>query len=76
MSAKKFSDLYNSFTVNTELTKAKELANAYQISVSPVIILNGPKGSYILSAAMAGSEQGLIEVLNYLISIETKKPNG
>ena len=72
---KKFSELYNSFTINTELTKAKDLANAYQISVSPVIILNAPSGSYLLTAAMAGSEQGLIDVLNYLISIESKKTN-
>ncbi len=76
VSEKQFLDLYNSFTINKELTKAKDIADAYQISASPVLIVNGPTGSYLLTAKMVGSEQGLIDVLNFLVSSQTKKLNG
>jgi len=69
-SEKQFLNLYHSFTINKELTRAKDIANAYQISLSPVIIVNGPTGNYLLTASMAGSEQRLIDALNYLISLQ------
>lgn len=63
----KFNELYNSFSVARSVSKSNELSNAYQIVASPVIILNTKAGSYFISAAMVGSEQGAIDVLNYLI---------
>lgn len=72
VSEKQFQYLYRSFTVNRELKQANDLANAYHISVSPVIILNAPSGSYLLNAKLAGSEQELITLLNYLVSREAK----
>jgi thiol:disulfide interchange protein DsbA len=76
VSKKEFLDLYHSFTVERELMRAKELANAYQISVSPVIIVNGPSGSYLLTPAMAGSWDKFIAVLNYLVSEQIEKLKG
>lgn len=76
VSEQKFLALYHSFTVNKELMKANELADAYRISLSPVIIINAPSGCYLLTARMAGSEQALLKILDYLIVSEGKKLAG
>lgn len=65
-----FSDLYHSFAVNNELEKGKELADAYRIAISPALVVNGPSGSYLLSPAMAGSQQNFMAILNYLVDRE------
>ena len=70
---KEFSELYQSFTVNSALARAEALANAYHIALSPVIVVNAPSGSYLLTAKAAGTEEALKSVLNYLISEESKK---
>lgn len=70
---KQFLELYGSFTLNQEVAKANELGNAYEIAESPVLIVNGPSGSYIFSARMVGSEQGVIKVLEFLIEREAKQ---
>jgi thiol:disulfide interchange protein DsbA len=72
ISEQQFSDLFESFAVNSELVRAIALANAYQISLSPVIIINAPSGSYLLTAKDAGNEQALMALLNQLISEESK----
>lgn len=69
----KFLELYGSFGVNQELAKSQEISNAYQIVLSPVIVVNAPSGSYLLNSTFAGSEQGLFTVLDYLITQESKQ---
>lgn len=73
VSEKQFSELYQSFTVNSELARAVALANAYHIRLSPVIVVNAPSGSYLLTAKAAGSEEALKSVLNHVIVKESKK---
>ena len=69
---KQFSELYQSFTVNSELARAAALGNAYHIALSPVIVVNGPSGSFLLTAKAAGNEQALISVLNDVVAKESK----
>ncbi len=73
---KKFLDLFQSFSINKDISKATAIANAYQITESPVIFVNGPTGSYKISAKLAGSEQAVPLVLNHIISLESKKLAG
>ena len=73
VSEKQFLDLYNSFTINQELLQSTKLADAFQISVSPVIVINGPSGSFSVTAKVAGGEQAVITVLDYVVSRESKK---
>lgn len=68
LTEQQFLDLYNSFAINRELARSNELGNAYEITASPVIIINSPSGSYLITAAMAGSEQAVISVLDFLLS--------
>ncbi len=72
VSEKQFSELYQSFTVNSELARAAALGNAYHIALSPVIVVNGPSGSFLLTAKAAGNEQALIAVLNVVVAKESK----
>ncbi len=69
---KTFLDLYHSFLVSNELAKGKEIASAYQIAESPVVIVNGPSNSYLLSPTKAGSIENFIAILNYVVSLESK----
>lgn len=71
VSEEKFKELYNSFAVTRATTRGSELSNAYQIALSPVIILNTPSGSYFITAALVGSEHGVVDVLDYLIAKDT-----
>jgi thiol:disulfide interchange protein DsbA len=70
---KNFLDQYHSFTVSKEVKKASDIGNAYQITVSPVIIINGPSGSFYLTAALAGNEKALLTVMDHVIADETQK---
>jgi len=73
---KSVEDAYRSFNVNRELAKAATMADAYRISLSPVVIINGPSGSYILNAKMAGGKEGFVKIINYLIERESAKLPG
>ncbi len=66
---KTFEDLYDSFTVNQDLLRAKDLAMAYQITLSPSLVLNTPRGSYLITPPMIpqGRPEGLITVLDKLL---------
>jgi thiol:disulfide interchange protein DsbA len=71
MSEAKFDELYYSFAINREVTRGNELGNTYQVAVSPAIILNTPSGSYFISPQMTGGVQGVINVLDFLVSKES-----
>jgi protein dithiol oxidoreductase (disulfide-forming) len=66
---KTFEDAYDSFSVNQDLLKAKDLATAYQITVSPSVVLNTPRGSYLITPNMIkkGSGEGLMQTLDTLL---------
>lgn len=68
----KFAELYNSFTVNRAMARSKDLADAYQLTVSPVMIVNGPTGSYLVTSSTAGTEASVMEVVDFLVARESK----
>lgn len=74
VSEQEFNERFHSFNVSREVNKATDIGNTYQLRLSPVVIVNAPSGSYLLTATMVGNEKNLITVLNYIIENENKKP--
>lgn len=68
----KFLEMYGSFAVSQAVSRSNELSNAYQLTASPAMIINGPTGSYLVTASMAGTEAAVMEVVNFLIERESK----
>lgn len=65
-----FMDTYRSFGVNRQLAHNGEISLAYQITLSPYFVVNTPAGSFVTSAVMAGSTEGLLNVLNHLTTLK------
>lgn len=70
---KKFVQMYNSFTVQSEAMRAKQLTQAYGVTGVPSVVVNG---RYLTSSAMAGSHQALPGVIDYLIAQVRKEQAG
>jgi thiol:disulfide interchange protein DsbA len=60
----KFTDLYNSFGVQTKTRQARTLAEAYKIDGVPALGING---QYYTSGSLAGSNERMLTVADYLI---------
>jgi len=67
VSADDFAKAYNSFTVNSQLQRAEELTQRYQVQGVPFIAVNG---KYTTDIAKAGGEAKLIELINDLAAAE------
>lgn len=67
-----FIKTYNSFAVKTKANRAKTMTRRYGITGVPAIIVNG---KYRTSVSMAGSEEGLMEVVNALVEKERAGAN-
>lgn len=61
---------YDSFAVDGMVRKAKKKQTAYKIQGVPSVAVNG---KYLTSGSMSGSYDNLINIMNYLIDLETKK---
>lgn len=66
-----FSSLFHSFEINQAYTRGNQIANAFEVTVSPAVVITLPSGSYLVTPIMAGNEFALIEVLEFLISRES-----
>jgi thiol:disulfide interchange protein DsbA len=66
----KFSDAFNSFSVQTKARQAKQLAEAYRIDGVPTL---GIHGRYYTSPSLAGSPEKALSVADYLIQ-RSRKP--
>jgi thiol:disulfide interchange protein DsbA len=73
VSQQKFQELYHSFEVNRDYAKGNAIANAYEIIVSPAVVLNLSSGSYLITASSAGTEQGVIDIISFLIARDLKE---
>jgi protein dithiol oxidoreductase (disulfide-forming) len=62
-----FNNAYNSFTVQTDLTKADDLVHRYKVDGVPLIVING---KYVTDVGMAGGETSLISLITDLASSE------
>lgn len=61
----KFMDQYNSFSVATKCTKAKQLQNAYQIEGVPTL---GVAGRYWTDGALTGSNVRALQVVDAMVA--------
>ena len=58
-----FTNAYNSFTVQTGLSKADDLVHRYHVDGVPLLVVNG---KYVTDVNMAGSPANLISIVNDL----------
>ncbi len=67
VSAEDFDKTYNSFAVITKTNRAKQAASLYGISGVPTLVVDG---KYRTSAREAGSNKGILEVVDFLVKKE------
>ena len=60
----KFSEALKSFSVNTKLSRGKQLSSAYKIDGVPAL---GVQGRYYTSGSLAGTNERALSVADYLI---------
>ncbi|HKY70086.1 MAG TPA: thiol:disulfide interchange protein DsbA/DsbL [Gammaproteobacteria bacterium] len=65
-----FLGTYNSFSVQNKFNWGNGLARAYKITAIPMIVVQGPSGTFFTGVHFAGSESILLQVVNYLIKQE------
>lgn len=66
----KFQQAYGSFGVQAKLGKGPAMARSYQISGTPTLVVDG---IYAVSPATAGSEAGMVPILDYLTKMQRAK---
>ena len=67
---KLFLDSYASFSVDTQIRKISQSEKRYGHKSVPAIIVNG---KYLASGSMAGSNDRLIKIIDYLVASELDK---
>ncbi len=67
ISADDFAKAYNSFSVNSNLQRAEQLTQRYQVQGVPFVIVNG---KYSTDISKAGGEGKLIDLINGLVAAE------
>jgi thiol:disulfide interchange protein DsbA len=67
ISAKDFTDAWNSFSVNKDLQTAEELTRRYRVEGVPLFIING---KYVTDIGMANGQSNLISLIDDLAASE------
>jgi thiol:disulfide interchange protein DsbA len=70
VSADDFAKAYNSFSVNSSLTRAAEITQRYHVDHVPFIVING---KYTTGVVEAGGEEQLIALINDLAASEHRQ---
>jgi thiol:disulfide interchange protein DsbA len=65
-----FRKAYNSFFVNMKVRRAQEMGKRYGVDGVPSVIVNG---KYRTSPSQTGSRQGMVDVIDYLIGVESER---
>lgn len=65
-----FRETYFSFPVDTQIRKNIQKEKRYGHSGVPAVIVNG---KYLVSASLAGSNERMIEIMNYLVAKELQQ---
>ena len=60
----KFLEVFNSFSVQTKARQARQLSAAYKIDGVPAL---GVQGRYFTSGSMAGTNEGALSVVDFLV---------
>lgn len=63
----KFGKMYNSFAVNMKLKQGDSKLRGYGVEGVPSMVVNG---KYRITAAMAGGQHKMLDVVNYLVDKE------
>lgn len=69
VSEEEFTKAYNSFFVRSRVMQAQAKSRAYGITGVPTMIVNG---KYRVDGRMAGSNQGMLDVVNFLVEQERR----
>ena len=64
-----FDGAYDSFDLQNKIRQAKRLAAAAKITGVPSMLVNG---KYMVNATLAGSHEGMLAVVDYLIELESQ----
>lgn len=65
--AQTFEDFYHSFVVQQHVDYAQNIAKAYEVSVSPSVIINGPHLSYVTNPSLVNTTSEFITLINFLV---------
>lgn len=65
VSRDKYSNVFKSFVVNSKVNQADARARSFAVEGTPEIFING---KYRVTAGMAGSQKGMVEVADFLIA--------
>ncbi len=75
--AKKFEEVYESFSVDSKVKRAAQMTKAYRISGTPTVIVNGKYTTgpgYTMGAGGHPDYARFQQVLDELVAMERKKP--
>lgn len=64
-----FDSAYDSFDLQNKLRQGSRLAAQAQITGVPSMLVNG---KYMVNATLAGSKEGMLAVVDYLVELENK----
>lgn len=64
-----FKKTYNSFVVNTRVSRAKEMVQRYGVEGVPALVVNG---KYLITGSMAKSYGNMLRIVDYLVEKERK----
>ena len=70
---KKFTDTYQSFSIQSKVMRAKQLTREYGINGVPALIVDG---KYMTASSMTGGHEGLFTTVDYLIAKARKEHSG
>lgn len=68
VTAEAFDKAYDSFAVRSRMTRGDKRIRSFKITGVPALVING---KYVVDATSAGSQEGMLEVADYLIKKES-----
>lgn len=69
MSKSDFDGAYDSFDLQNKLRQSNRLSARSQITGVPSMLVNG---KYMVNATLAGSKEGMLAVVDYLVALENQ----
>ena len=63
-----FLSVYDSFAVRSKIQQAQARVSAYRVTGIPTMVVSG---KYRTDGRMAGSNNGMLKVVDYLVEIES-----
>lgn len=67
---KDFDKEFDSFSMNRKQKWAGAITRAYRVTAVPAFVVQGPKGIFVTTARLAGSQENVIAVVEHLIKVE------